>query len=351
MKNKKRIYVIVTIIIVALLIFLYVIGYKGKNDFQSWTDNSESLKTLKEYVENVTNKNSKNFIPTKDRIAVFDMDGTLMGELSPTYFDWNLYAYRVLDDPNYVGKATPEMIETAEYIRRIPTNGIPEWLEEAHIRDNAKAYEGVTIEEFEKIVRNFLNQDAVGFKNVKYSELFYKPMIEVVNYLQKHGFTVFIVSGTDTQVCRLAVENKLNIPSYHVIGSVYNVKLSGQGDNDGLHYNMRQEDKIIRDGTYTIKNVKSNKVNTIWECIGQQPVLSFGNSGGDISMSKYVTSNNPYRSQAFFVLADDEIREYGKEEKAQNFAETVKANGWETFSMKNDWKTIYGEDVIRTFVK
>mgnify|MGYP003319932644 CR=1 FL=1 len=38
------------------------------------------------YVKTITNKNSKDFIPVKERIAVFDLDGTLIGELSPTYF-------------------------------------------------------------------------------------------------------------------------------------------------------------------------------------------------------------------------------------------------------------------------
>lgn len=348
MKNKKRIYIIVALIAAALIILLCVAGYKSKQDFPSWAAGSKSIETLKEYVKDVTNQHSSNFIPEKDRIAVFDLDGTLMGELAPTYFDWNLYAYRVLDDPNYAGQATSEMIETAECIRRIPAEGIPEWLEKAHIRDNAKAFEGVTTDEFEQIVRDYLDRDAVGFENVKYSGLFYKPMQEVVNYLQKNGFTVFIVSGTDTQVCRLAIENNMNIPPYHVIGSVYNVTLSGQGNHDGLDYEMTSEDNIIRDGTYTIKNVKAYKIKTIWECIGQQPVLSFGNSSGDMSMAMMVTSDNPYRSQAYFILADDEVREYGDENKAQIMGEKVKANGWETFSMKNDWNTIYGEDVIRT---
>lgn len=56
-----------------------------KNYFQSW-NSCEALTALKEYVEDVTNPQSTNFISTEDRIATFDMDGTFVGELYPTYF-------------------------------------------------------------------------------------------------------------------------------------------------------------------------------------------------------------------------------------------------------------------------
>ena len=52
-------------------------------------------------MKKVTDKNNKDFIPVEDRIAVFDLDGTLFCETDPIYFDWNMFAYRVLDDPIY----------------------------------------------------------------------------------------------------------------------------------------------------------------------------------------------------------------------------------------------------------
>lgn len=342
--SKRTIIYILLIVISTSLLY----GCKENNEFRYWTDGASSLAELTDYVEAVTNKNSKDFIPAEDRIAVFDLDGTLVGELCPTYLDWILYAYRVLDDPDYQGMATEEMLKTAEYIREIPEKGIPDWLEAAHIRDTAKAFAGMTNEEFEKYFLDFLQKDAAGFENVKYADLFYKPMIEVVNYLRENDFTVFIVSGTGTHVCRIVLRDKLDIPPYQVIGSVYSVKLDGQGDLDGLEYNMTADDVIVRDGNYQIKNVKANKVRTIWEHIGQQPVLAFGNSTGDFSMAMVTTNDNPYLSKAFFVLADDDVREYGNSEKAAEFANKVKANGWSVFSMKDDWATIYGENVRRT---
>lgn len=323
-------------------------GCAAEKDFIYWTDGAASLSELTDYVAAVTDKKSGDYIPQEDRIAVFDLDGTLMGELAPTYFEWVVYAYRVLDDPDYRGQATEEMIQTAEHIRRIPEEGIPDWLEAAHIRDTAKAFAGMTMEEVEQYITDFLQRDAAGFENLKYADMFYKPMIEVVNYLQDNGFVVFIVSGTGTQVCRVALKNVLDLPPYQIIGSVYGVTLDGQGGKDGLEYTMTAEDEIIRDGAYQLKNVKANKIKTIEEHIGQQPVLAFGNSTGDFSMAMMTTEDNPYISKAFFVLADDDEREYGNAEKAGDTEKKIRANGWSVFSMKNDWTTIYGENTVRT---
>ena len=90
-----------------------------------------------------------------------------------------------------------------------------------------------------------------------------------------------------------------------------------------------------------------NKVAVIMQEIGQQPVLSFGNSTGDSSMAEYVTSGNPYKSLAFMLCCDDTVRENGNEEKAQKMADLCVEYDWVPISMKNDWTTIYGEGVTK----
>ena len=55
--------------------------------FQLWNPDAPALNALTGYVEAVTNPASPDFIPETDRIATFDMDGTLMGELFPTYLE------------------------------------------------------------------------------------------------------------------------------------------------------------------------------------------------------------------------------------------------------------------------
>ena len=55
--------------------------------FSRWNPDAPALNALVDYVEAVTDPDSPDFIPEADRIATFDMDGTLMGELAPTYLE------------------------------------------------------------------------------------------------------------------------------------------------------------------------------------------------------------------------------------------------------------------------
>ena len=64
----------------------------------------------------------------------------------------------------------------------------------------------------------------------------------------------------------------------------------------------------------------------------------------------YVIGNNPYRSAAFMLVADDDARDYGSPEKAAGLKEKWAAAGYQVISMANDWKTIYGENVVKTGV-
>ena len=99
----KKHLLIVTTVLVALLTSCSKDDSEtlsSKNYFPSWNQ-CEALTALQEYVEDVTNPKSPNFISAEDRIATFDMDGTFVGELYPTYFEYNLLEYRALDDASY----------------------------------------------------------------------------------------------------------------------------------------------------------------------------------------------------------------------------------------------------------
>ena len=98
-------------------------------------------------------------------------------------------------------------------------------------------------------------------------------------------------------------------------------------------------------GDFIIKNLQYNKVAVIAKEIGQQPVLSFGNSSGDYSMAEYTVSNNPHKALAFMLCCDDLDRENGNTKKADSMVEKCADMGWIPVSMKNDWTTIYGDSV------
>lgn len=342
MKNTKTV-----IISIWLIVFCIVFNSCGKkNEFESWNENCESLKVLTSYMKNVTDKKSSDFIPIEDRIAVFDLDGTLFCEKFPIYYEWLMFNHRVFEDSNYnptnFEKSVAEEIALAARTKKIPGN-----LEKDHAIASASAFAGMSVSDYVKYTKNYMQTQAEGFERMKRGEAFYKPMLEVVNYLQKNDFTVYICSGTDRILARALIEGTINIPARQVIGMDSLIVSNNQNKKDGLEYIYGHEDYPIRSAKLIIKNVQMNKVSQIVQEIGQKPVLSFGNSSGDISMARFVTSNNKHKSAAFMVVNDDSEREYGDIEKAEKLFQTWKKNGWTSFSMKNDFKTIYGDGVSK----
>ena len=315
--------------------------------FPLWNADAPALKALVEYVEDVTDEASPNYIPSVDRIATFDMDGTLCAELNPTYLEYYLLARRILADPSY--HPDTEMLEFGRMLRdHALDRSFPDGMDLLHANHAAKAYAGMTLNEFADFVTRQLVREADGFENMTYAETFYQPMIEVVEYLQANGFKCYIVSGSDRFICRTYVEGVLDIPYENIIGMDVQLEATNQGDEDGVRYVYNSNDTLIRTDNLVIKNLKTNKVLLIAREIGRQPVLSFGNSGGDTAMHNYTIFHNRYKSAAFMLIADDEVRDYGNAEKVQPLKEKWEESGYHVISMANDWKTIYGEDVVKT---
>lgn len=319
-------------------------GCNIKPAFTLWNE-CEALTKLKSYLSDVTNKSSKNYIPVEDRIATFDMDGTFIGELYPTYFEYNLLEYRGLDDPTYTNK-DESVVAAAQNIRDFVRYNVPlpDHFDMVHARAAAKAYAGMTLKQFDEYVLDYANKTPFGFKNMTYLTSFYKPMLEVFKYLDFYDFTYYVVSGSDRFICRSLVSS-LGIPSNHVIGMDVELKSSKQGDKDGVNYTMEVGEDILRTDNLLIKNLKTNKVKQIAQEIGKVPVLSFGNSSGDCAMHNYCMSNTKYKTETFMLVADDDVRDHADLKEGARRQALWEEAGYTVISMKNDFKTIYGYDV------
>ena len=318
-----------------------------KKDYFTLWNTCEALNALQAYVEDVTNPNSANFIKAEDRIVTFDMDGTFVGELYPTYFEYNLLEYRVLDDPTYKDIAPDDVKEAAQEIRDFVRNGtkLPAHFDMKHAQAAAKAYAGMTLAEFDAYVKAYAAKQANGFIGMTYGKSFYKPMLQVFDYLKANGFTFYVVSGSDRFICRALVE-PLGIEANRVIGMDVKLRSSSQGEEAGVNYTMGKEEDLVRTDELIIKNLKTNKVLQITQEIGKVPVLSFGNSGGDSAMHNYCLSS-PHRSAAFMLIADDEARDHANREKALALGTQWRDAGYYVISMRDDFKTIYGYGVVK----
>ena len=318
------------------------------NQLSLWVKNAASRMALIDYVAAVTDKSSPDYIPPVDRIAVFDLDGTLFCESDPIWFDFMLYKYRIQEDESYRDKATEYEKKVADTVQSaIDTGIVPDGFEVEIGNCIAQAFAGMRVRDFYQYVRDLADRPSPGYDGMNVGEAFYQPMVQVINYLQDNGFTVYVCSGSDRLVVRGIVEGGLILAARYVIGTEELISANNQGNTAGSEYVFTSGDELVLRGEIAAKNLKMTKVSMIAQQIGQRPVLAFGNSAGDISVANFVTDNKLYRGAAFFVCCDDGDRESGSPEKAQKVCDFCAENGWIPISMKNDWLTVFGEGVAK----
>ena len=314
-----------------------------------WNESAPARAALAAYVEAVTDEKNPDWIPPEERVAVFDLDGTLFCETDPNYFDYALLVHRVTEDSDYRGRASEAERETARKILEPNATGVAaKGLELDHGKAVASAFAGFTLDEFDRYVQAFKKLPMPGYDGMARGDGWYRPMLQVVDYLLANGFQVWAVSGTDRFIVRAIVKGSpLNVPPERIIGSDETVVALNQHGADGLSYQFGEADEIVLGGVFVVKNLKMNKVAAIVREIGRRPVLAFGNSTGDSSMAAWTARGNPHRALAFMLCCDDAVRENGNPAKAEKMRALCEANGWIAVSMKDDWKTIYDDGVAR----
>ena len=336
------------LLILAVLAVTLIVGREDSKKKETplgtyWTEDSAAAQSLREYVAKVTDPADKDsFIPVKDRIAVFDMDGTLTCETYYTYYDTMMFIEYCLHD--HPEKVTDELKQIAADIR-------PGYLADENLARNfARAYAGMTVEEFSSYVTEFGKKETASFTNMRYIDNFYLPMTELVKYLYENDFTIYVISGTERTTTRAIVANspiRDYVTPNHVIGTDFEVKVRGyEEEPSNMNFKYADGDELVLTGGFIQKNLNANKSIYIEREIGQRPVLAFGNSGSDTSMMNYtIDHRNPYPAQAYMIVADDDVREWGK----QNWEEKAEENrekGYVPVSMKNDFAQIYPEGIV-----
>ena len=331
--------------------FLSHIRVDKSGKFQYWNQDSPALKELKAFVTTVTDPNSKGYVPPQDRVATFDVDGTLICETAPYYFNWMLFFHRYLHDSTFTPPEEDRQwaAEAEEYVL---ANGKSrkEWgLKQQELQ--AIGFRGMTDVQFADYVGSFLNSEYVtGLSDLKWGTALYWPMIEVVSYLVANDFVVFLCSGVDRDACRVISEGIYDIRKYHIIASDVNYVLENQPEwiemvsSENYKYTPGEE---VQRGDFMQLNTAINKIVKMRRELGQKPILSWGNSGGDYPMFHYTNRDNRYPHISFCLLCDDTERELGNPEKAAKCEADCKQNGWIPVSMRDEWWTIYGPQVKR----
>jgi prephenate dehydratase/phosphoserine phosphatase len=307
-----------------------------------WMDNSKAAESLNEYLRAVTDETSPDYIPRENRIAVFDLDGTLMCETYPFCFEYMVFTDYAL---NHSEEMPEDVLAVAQEIVDATGGEKPSGMSTRQAAAAAIAYKGMTMAELAKVVEDFKSSDAWGFTGMTRGEAWYKPMVELFEKLQKNGFSVYVVTATERNIVRQVIAGTLDIPPSHVIGTEYGYTATNQGDVADADYTFQSKDQIVFDGNYYGENAKTSKVDAIVREIGQQPVLAFGNSSGDLAMEVYTITDNPFLSAAYMVLADDAKREYGSFDGTAAKKTSYEEMGIGVISMRDDFATIYGDNV------
>ena len=316
------------------------------NDFQYWREDSPTKKKIIEFVEAATNPYSGGYIPPEDRIATFDMDGTFYCETAPLYFQEMMFFYRVLEDKDYT--APKKYLDLAKKIQ--PKVLAKEKLTPAenklYVEGLTAVYAGMTPEEYRAYVRKFMETNEIGLTNLKRGEAFYLPMVEIISYLTNNGFNVYIDSACGVDTTRELTNGVIPIQFDRIIASDFMYTSTRMGTEDSHdHFFDRRREKIVISGKPLWDNAKTRKIFSILNQIGKYPVLAFGNSMGDSGMLEYTLQNPNYNSAAFYVLCDDVERELGNLDRAVKDKAFADKRGWNTISMHDEFKTIYGDNV------
>jgi phosphoglycolate phosphatase-like HAD superfamily hydrolase len=304
----------------------------GDGSLPSWNDTA-SKKAIIAFVERVTKQGSSDFVPAPERIATFDNDGTLWCE-QPIYFQGAFAFARVKalapQHPEWKSEQPFKGLLDGDMKAVIATG------EKGLLKIMGATHAGMTTDDFNKAVADWLATARHPRFDRPYNELIYQPMLELLTYLRANGFKTFIVSGGGIEFMRVWAEKAYGIPPEQVVGSSGAVKFVMGKDGKPV---LIKEPKIefIDDGPG--KPVGINRF------IGRRPIFAFGNSDGDLQMLQWTVAG-PGARFAGIVHHTDATREYaydrtshiGKLDKALNEA---MAKNWTVVDMKNDWKTIF----------
>jgi phosphoserine phosphatase len=303
---------------------------------ESWKDGA-TKSAITAFVARITEEGGPDYVEPAARVAVFDNDGTLWTEKPLVIqLDFTIRRFRELaeDEP---ALRTQQPYQAAY-------EGDMQWLSGAVVKhyygDDSDikllmvavphAFEAVTVEDYDRRVKEFFNDaDNPGLKR-PYRECGYAPMVELLRHLEANGFATYIASGGDRDFMRPVAQDMYGIPPERIIGSALGITYSSEGGQSALLYKGAMD--FFDDGP--------EKPVRIWSRIGRRPILSFGNSNGDVPMLAFSgTPSTP--SLRLLLLHDDADREFDYTAGAEEALETAKSQNWTVVSMKNDWAEIF----------
>lgn len=288
----------------------------------SWKDGA-AKRAIIDFVTASTSEGD-GFIPAADRVATFDNDGTLWVEQpAPPQADFlvRTWAKAAAADPSLAQRQPYKAIVERDpaFFTGVATQdpAAIASLEGAI----AETWAGTTPEEFEAQVREWVATVKQPRFGVGYTELVYRPMLELFDYLKANDFRVFVCSGGGRDFMRVIAEQTWGIYKENVIGSASTYEYTGG--------RIVRSNQVLGGLAFG-----PGKPEHIFAQTGRLPVFAGGNADIDIEMLTVAKF-------ALLVNHDDPDREYAYTTSAEKSLATAGELGWTVVSMKHDWTTIF----------
>jgi hypothetical protein len=315
----------------AIVLTMISLSVVAKDALPSW-NNGPAKEEIIGFVNKVSNPKSKDFVPQAERIATFDNDGTLWAE-QPMYTQ----IFFAIDRVKELAPQHPEW-KDKEPFKSILEGNIKQAFaggEKSLVELVMATHAGMSNEEFTAIVEKWLATAKHPVTGRAYTKMVYQPMLELIDYLKKNDFKVYIVSGGGVEFMRPWTEAVYGIPPEQVIGS--SIKTSYQVI-DG-------QPELIREASIDFMDDKAGKPVGINQYIGRRPIAAFGNSDGDLQMLQWTTAGKGKRL-GLLVHHTDDKREWAYDRKSafgtlDKALDLAKSQGWLVVDMANDWRIVY----------
>jgi hypothetical protein len=319
------------ILIACVFVFSATVASAGQDPLPSWNDGPRKQAIL-DFVGRVTKVGGPDYVPPVERVATFDNDGTLWCE-QPLYTQ----VFFTVDRVRELKREHPEWVTQQPFkaILEDDRDRLAQLTEKDLVAVVIATHAGVSTEEFERIVTDWLAKARHPRFKRPYTELVYQPMLELLAYLRANEFKTFIVSGGGIDFMRTFTERVYGVPRDQVVGSSVKTRFELREDTSVL---MRlAEVDFIDDGP--------GKPLGIGQQIGRRPIAAFGNSDGDLEMLQYTTVAKGPRL-GMIVHHTDADREYAYDRNSRvgrlNKAWDQAADrGWQLIDMKTDWRVIF----------
>lgn len=300
----------------------------------SWNE-TPIKQQLKNYIQVEVDK-----IPVEDRVAVFDMDGTIACE-RPLWFEMSVAIQRMLD----LGESNPTLKETTEYkyakklsVNPTDTTVLNNWVVDGkNYLDSLiiNTFEGVENEDYVKYAHDYLNKGKDKKYDMVFADMFYQPMLELINELQQKQFQIYIVSGSVQGLVWSVCPQNIGFDRQHLIGSRQAMKVSFTKGGP-VSYVLQKEMLKPRNNYY-------GKSINIYNHIGKTPVVAIGNTVGDFGMF-HMASCSKYPHLALMLNHDDAEREYAYPPYYSgnpNWQDSIRINKWLRADMSKEFKVVW----------